>query len=271
MQRQIFQVIHPLLKDEITDVWVIEIPADLTNLPPMKVPPMGFPVLQYHFGLPGNYYQHKHLTNQSVFVGQLTRHVILHPYAGMKLIGINFKPYGLYNLFGISPLSFQNSGFESRLFFGNEMDARINSLLVNASSIETVLSQLFDMLASVVNPAIQKNHYFDSIIDTLVAENGLVNPVDLIDKHASVRTFQRYFNKTIGLTPKLFAQVLRHKYICSLIYENPELKWNDLAIKGFYYDASHFHKDFVLFTDTKPMHHLTLRSKLAEILVDSEQ
>lgn len=243
---------------------------DFSDLPRegagVRVPPMGFPVLQFHFGDAANFYRHKNFTSQSVFIGQCSRHIMLFPSPGVKLIGVNFKPYGLYNLLGIAPHAFQNSGVESAVFFGNENVESITCTL-REGGVDAGISGIEDLLLRYKNTQITAHPHFDSVVDLFEKENGLVNYAEYLGKNISRRTFQRYFKEVIGISPKLFCQLLRHKYIMELLYKNPEMKWSDLQLNGFYYDFAHFTKDFSLFAGLSPKQYLPLKNSFASALM----
>lgn len=184
----------------------------------------------------------------------------------MKLLGINFKPYGLYNLLGISPYSFMNSGVESRFFWGEENVNRISQTL-KTNGIENGITEIESLLLTYQNKYVKSQPYFDEIVDKMEAENGLMNCRDILYKSVSIRTFQRYFREVIGISPKLFCQVLRHKYILELLYQNPEIKWSDIQLNGFYYDFAHFTKDFTHFSGLTPKKYLPLKNSFAATLL----
>ncbi len=232
-----------------------------------KIPPSGYPVLLFHFGKKHNFYNHLHYTSESLIVGELSRHVMLHPSRETKILGVNFKPYGLYNLLGISPRHILNSGFKSCELFGTDNVDNISST-IKKDGIETGITEIEKLLLKYKNNSTKPQPYFDKIVDDIEELRGLVNVSDLINNKVSIRTFQRYFKEIIGVSPKLFCQILRHKYILEFIYQNPELQWNDLLLNGYYYDFSHFTKDFTKFSGLKPSEYLQIKNDFASFLLD---
>ena len=265
--------IYPVKNQRLTPYVKHYFALDFSSLPQesieLKVPPTGFPVLQFHFGENTNFYRHKHFTNQSLFIGQCNRHIILYPSRGVKILGVNFKPYGLYNLFGISPHGLTNSGVESNFFLGEENVERISQEL-KTNEIEKGILEIENLLLANQNKCVKWQPYFDGLVDKMEVENGLVNYSDILDKTVSVRTLQRYFKQVIGISPKLFCQILRHKYIMELLYKNPEMKWSDMQLNGFYYDFSHFTKDFTLFSALTPKQYLPIKNSFAAALLNMD-
>lgn len=255
INRTAYNVINTELDEFIDDYYVFEFTSDSTEHLTFKVPPMGFPTLLFCYGNKVNFFKHKHLSNESIIVGQLTKHINLHPISGTKLFGINFKPYGFYNLLGLSIKGLQNSAIESTLLFNPDSIKFIEELLEQPGDMSNTINSVESMLLF-HKKQVQKNVFFDNIVDEVVKLNGLTDPFEMAEKNTSTRSLQRYFNEVIGVNPKVFCQILRHKYILQLLYINPQLKWNELILGGFYYDYSHFQKDFIKFTDVKPIDYL---------------
>jgi len=126
------------------------------------------------------------------------------------------------------------------------------------------------LLLTYQNKYVKLQPYFDGLVDKMETENGLINQQDILDKNVSVRTLQRYFKEVIGISPKLFCQILRHKYIMKLLYENPEIKWSDIQLNGFYYDFAHFTKDFTHFSGLTPKQYLLIKNSFAAALLRTE-
>lgn len=260
--REKFPVKNTLLQNFIRDYWIVEFDG-MEEPREMIVPPMGFPVMHLHYGEESNFYKHEHLTCQSVVIGQATRHIIVHPSERVKLIGINFKPYGLYNLFGISPGIITNSAIECNHIIENEKLNKLTLLLKNNLNKEVCIHAVEQLLMEQKKNDVQTFRYLDSLVDKIEKENGLLHTKALLNNTISSRTLQRYFQKVIGVPPKSFCQILRHKFIMQQCYDDPDFQWNDFVLKGYYYDYSHFYKDFYHFAGLKPVSYLRLKNQYA--------
>ena len=267
IQRKLYAVKSDKLKPFILNYSLVsfELLSQIEEVE-MKVPPLGFPVLIFYFGNITNFYKHKELTCQSVFVGQMDKHIMLYPSSKAKLLGVNFRPYGLYNLFGISPSFILNSGFESSLFFGEQEVNTITDKLKSEADPEEVLPDIEDLLLRFQQIYVRKQPFFDEMVDKILLEKGLIGPFSFLGK-SSVRTFQRYFKQVVGIMPKTYCQLLRHKYILEQMYLNPDILKSELVLKGFYHDYSHFRKDFIRFSETPPIRYLDLKNNFASSLL----
>ena len=64
--------------------------------------------------------------------------------------------------------------------------------------------------------------------------------------------FEKRFRKSIGTSPKQFANIIRLRN-CIATYD-PNKALTDIALETGYYDQSHFIRDFKLFTGQTPLH-----------------
>lgn len=265
MNRKILQVKNKKLKKYITDYYIVEFTSDFNE--PMLLPPLGFPVLHFHYGKNGNFYNYQNTPNESVLIGQLTSHYLIYPHEGLKMIGINFKPYGLYNLLGIKPKELSDACIESKYLFGEETVFEIRQQLKSSNNQEKV-----EIIEALMIGYIEKNkntpyYIYDKMVDLMVERNGLISVKEVVNNKISRRTLERYFSKVIGICPKLFCQILRHKLIMQLTYENQQFKWQDAIFLGYYHDHSHLSRDFEKFTNIKPTHYLTAMNHFSDLLL----
>ncbi|MCC5930314.1 MAG: AraC family transcriptional regulator [Cyclobacteriaceae bacterium] len=234
----------------------------------VNLPPLGFPVIQFHYGLISDFYLKEEWHCHSLSIGQLTRHVTVKPASGVKLLGIDFKPYGLYNLLGISPQLLKDHAILSCKLFGEDVIARVVNQLKIPQCYETmvvVTESFLKKMAKQINR--QKCHIYDEIVDLMVERKGLILLETILNEKVKLRNLQRYFKKHIGISPKQFLQVLRHKYVVKKNFAQSKIHWNDPDFDGYYYDLSHFNRDFKKFSSQMPIEYKMADYKMAELLV----
>ncbi len=260
--REVFLVQDPYLKTQIRDFWYFKVEGTKKINTTLSVPPLGFPFLHLQIGTYKDFYSLPNPEISSLLVGQFKRHVILSPNPGLRLLVINFKPYGFYNLFGKCPPSGKANSIEGKDFFGAHT---LNQLINEIKAIDDdrqKFSLIEDFILENRTEIVKTYDFLDSIVDEIVNHNGLVPTTDLIKNRCSVRTIQRYFSEVIGASPKTYSRILRHKYIIKLMYENPEIQWNDLIFRGYYFDHSHFNKDFFAFSSIHPGQYTFLKTPI---------
>lgn len=250
--RTILEVENKNLKPYIDSYWVFRTNKHNNFYPAISIPPIAYPTLQLVLGNYKGIYQLENTNIKSLITGLYNRHVTLAPRANMGLIIINFKAYGYYNLFGQTPPNDKLNVTEACKVFGEEKIDKLINDISESSDRNELINKIENFLLENQNNKVIKQIYFDSLVDDIIAKNGLINLNELINEKFSLRTFQRYFSKTIGTSPKKFSRILRHKYIIKLMYNNPNISWNDLSFHGYYFDQSHFTKDFYDFAKYNP-------------------
>jgi AraC-like DNA-binding protein len=269
INKNVYPIEDPKLLDFADSYYVLEFNGLPHGNNPFNVPPLGFPAMLFCYNNCQNFFNLPYTKSSSIIVGQLTRHFIVMPVEGTKVLGMNFKPYGFFNLFGIPPKNIKNSAIETASFFGADNVAHIESILNGKGTIHEAID-FIEKMVLIKQTKVKDNAFLDGIVDHIVEHHGLVNIESLIKDKISVRTLQRYFSEAIGISPKLFCQILRHKFIMDLLYQNPDLKWNEIILEGFYHDYSHFKSDFIKFTGVKPMQFIEIKNPFAQAVIDKQ-
>lgn len=72
----------------------------------------------------------------------------------------------------------------------------------------------------------------------------------------STRRFTRVFEQQVGLTPKLYARLLRFRHVLHEVRAAREVDWTSIALSCGYYDQPHFNRDFKAFSGFSPTEYL---------------
>lgn len=164
------------------------------------------------------------------------------------MIGIKFKPAALSHLFGLDMAKFTNKVSDIADIavlkpFIELLDKSTHSDMVDR------INQFFIQL--IKNNPIEPN-IIDRAIEIIFENNGMISIQKMSEQlDTSPRQLERYFNKFIGLSPKLYMRIIRFNYIFELM-KNKDHNWQDLIFQSGYYDQSHFIKNFQEFTGEDP-------------------
>jgi hypothetical protein len=262
-----FEVENEFLKNNVKNYWIFEVIADHSATEKLVVPPLGFPCMHFHLGNYSDFYSRENYNLCSLVIGQLKTHIQLNPSHGIKLLAVNFKPYGFYNLFGLTPPGKNELSYDSTLEFGKEQITSLISDLTQKLETPQFVTTIENFILSNQKKEIKKFEFLDSIVDQMIASNGLLDVNLFIKKKCSIRTLQRYFGDVIGVSPKTFTKILRHKYILKLMYDRPDLQWNDFVFQGYYFDYSHFKKDFIAFSTLNPIEYISAKKSIVSGLL----
>ncbi len=90
------------------------------------------------------------------------------------------------------------------------------------------------------------------LIDLCSQFSSLQKLSDSQRKTGSSRYFEKLYRTHVGISPMRYKRLLKIKKSTLVLAENQVVKIEPLALALGYYDLSHFHKDFSMFTDTTP-------------------
>ncbi|MFD3001943.1 helix-turn-helix domain-containing protein [Pontibacter toksunensis] len=103
-----------------------------------------------------------------------------------------------------------------------------------------------------------KPNEVDMAVQYILQTQGQVKIGELsVRERANARTLTRKFTEQVGLTPKLYARIIRFRAIMNYLLLNPEASLLDVTYKFGFYDQSHFIKDFYDFTGHSPNQYLS--------------
>jgi AraC-like DNA-binding protein len=134
------------------------------------------------------------------------------------------------------------NGYSNLSLLEDQLAAATNNQQRIAAVEQFLLSRLHNHKAdTLVLAALQKLH----------ATNGMVRIKALAsDLCISQDAFEKRFRRTVGMSPKQFAYIIRMRAILNSDFKKYSLA--DIAFHAGYFDQSHFNKDFKVFTGQTP-------------------
>lgn len=203
----------------------------------------------------------------SIFIaGQSTRNYKLHIKGEIGMIGIVFKPTGLYHFFKLPMDKIRDDRVDPTAF----IPSFDKSILANIKAESERDKKLQIVHRFLENLKVDEGFSTPAITETsnkLVLEKGNLDISDLIIKSfMSRRTFERKFTNEVGVSPKFYAKVIRYGFVCSMIAGKREVNFTELLFKAGYYDQSHFIKDFKYFAGRTPQLYSKTNNELAHFV-----
>jgi len=238
-----------VLRSLVECIWIVE-GYDTSY---QKILPDGYTELIFHFGDPYKRIDdtnHNEIQSRSIAAGQLLRPIHLQPNGHSGVIGIKFKPVGLWQLFGwnMQHLTHETTPLDALL--KNKTDSLTEKLQLaknHRERIALIEKFLLDQLALA-----KKRNGIDHIVEEIHSRGGQINVRQLAQKHKiSERTLERSFNEQVGLSAKLYSRVVRFTQVFKLI-QQPELTKAEATYLCGYFDQSHFNKEFKTFSGDDP-------------------
>ena len=163
-----------------------------------------------------------------------------------------FFPLPIHELFE-SNLSLDN-------FFGSPKIRQLEEQISYADSMEEKIKIIERFLIAKI-PAQQPDLLIASSIEKINTANGMLRIKALAeDLYISHDAFEKRFRKTVGATPKQFADIVRMKFLISQGKLNRPLTGS--ALDAGFFDQSHFIREFRKFTGRTPTEFFSLNISL---------
>jgi AraC-like DNA-binding protein len=180
-------------------------------------------------------------------VGHMTRPMYSKSFSIYNILGIRFKPGGLYSflqqpLDQLTDSTVDLANFHSFNHWYDELEPLTTRQRV--LKLEQLLLKLIPPLTpDIVSYSLQH----------IIQNNGAVRIKDLSKLMGiSQKQLERHYNKCVGVSPKQIARVFQFQHMLKSIKSKGEESLLQLAIDGGYSDHAHFTKAFKEFSGLSP-------------------
>ena len=168
------------------------------------------------------------------------------------LIAYFFKPYSLPPLFGVSAKELTDFPIDLDLLHYSKAN-ELKEKLLNTNDPAIMLELLDDYIFSLISRTkaeIEIVQFATSMIASKPSKETLVALRK--ELYMSERTFERLFDKTIGLAPSLYRRICQFNNAFQQINLRRFSKLTEIAFEHGYADQSHFIRTFKEFTRMSP-------------------
>jgi AraC-like DNA-binding protein len=197
-------------------------------------------------------HQANHLTlfGQTVFPGKLTLN------EDFTLIAYFFKPYALHALFGIQAQELTDNPIDMNLL-PVSMRAGLQEQLLNAASTMEMLELLNHYIFSLITRINTDLRIVQYAVEKITSSPSRTNLAAVQQElHITTRTFQRLFEKSIGIMPTQFRRISQFNAAFQQVNRGQFKSLTDVAYHNGYADQSHYIRAFKEFTGFTPKEYL---------------
>ena len=168
------------------------------------------------------------------------------------MVDVQFQPGVLAKFLRQPLLEFVDQNVDAEAVLGPDV-RRLNDQLANA----TDYAQLVPLLEAYLWPRLQANGVALRPIDhvsRLMRQAARPETLAAWASHAclSLSQFERLFRQQMGVSPKLYARIVRFDQAFRLKETAPALDWLTVALHAGYHDYQHLVKDFQQFAGATP-------------------
>jgi AraC-like DNA-binding protein len=225
-------------------------------MPFWPIPARSFDCIEFTFGTP---YEIHYLngctvetTRSSMLIGAKTyQRIRLQLQGSVETFAVLFQPTGLQRLFSLPGAKILNEHYEADAVLGPAIRS-LRSRLADAKSLPERV-QTADQYFTTRLASSQSRSEVTRAAQEIQSKLGCVRVQDLACCTGwSLRHFERRFSAELGVTPKLYARIVRFEAAMERRMTSPRATWTDIAHELQYHDHMHMVHDFQLLAGESP-------------------
>jgi AraC-like DNA-binding protein len=249
---------HPQLKGYIDKMWAFESNGRAPHEDMKLIVPNGKAKLTipYRNGVSGNNKDGFRLVKESsiILIGMcdVPTVVDLENDAPHGNIGIEFSPLGAYRLFQLRHAELKNKIFLIEEVLGKS-GKEIQAIIADTESVNGKIQIIQTYLIKLLLRS-ESDQVLDYCIHQIESSKGLATVADLAFRTGySSRWIYEKFMEKVGLSPKNLSSVVRFSQFYEQWAKHPGSDFFNKDLRNYFYDQSHFIKDFKRFTGFSPL------------------
>ncbi len=173
-------------------------------------------------------------------------------------IGIELTPKGLYHLFKLSMHEITNRMVSFEELFGLP-GARLQRRVGDAEDPKAKIVLLQTALTHLLQQNEKEYALLDHTLDLLAQTHGMMRVQELaVHLGYTKRYLDRLFQEHVGVSPKSLASILRFQEVYQGWMQHQSSPFFRDQWPAYYYDQSHFIKEFKRFTGFTPQQYTTI-------------
>ncbi len=164
---------------------------------------------------------------------------------------IVFLPGAFSILFGIPAVELTNGDFDGEDVLGS----RIKELYARLGEVSAFYERVHiaDSFLTAIRPDRESVSAIIRAAQAMIRNNGSVRISELSNRTGlGLRQFERRFGQEIGISPKLFARIVRFEAALQRRAIEPTARWTDIAHDLGYHDQMHMVHDFTRLSGNSP-------------------
>ncbi|MEM7086724.1 MAG: helix-turn-helix domain-containing protein [Bacteroidota bacterium] len=240
------------LSHYIKNFWTIDRTIQ-TTISREKIIPDGYSELIFHSGdlFRSNFGGSWVPSDLYLLAGQIRKPYFIENIGKSKMFGIKFQPWALTELFNLDMSKFAHKRVEIPPELREVLEPVI-SIAIQELSFDQQVNEMENWFSKFTSNRKLNTSSGRASIKLILENKGNISLKQVRNEVGwSERSLERYFNKYVGLTPKLYLRIIRFSTVFELI-EKGQNDWADVLFQTGFYDQSHFIKNFKEFAGDYP-------------------
>jgi AraC-like DNA-binding protein len=169
-----------------------------------------------------------------------------------SFIAIEFRPQGAFQVFGVPMSETSNQLCESDRVFGH-WSRTLRDEINNLESMDEKVARLQDRLTLLLRTNRRSAPVVDYCVGALRSADGRI-PIGELQRYTgySRRYIDRLFERHVGLSPKVLAEIFRFQRFYRKWAEGQSFDLMKAELYDHYYDQAHFTREFHRMTGHSP-------------------
>jgi AraC-like DNA-binding protein len=249
---------HPQLTGYVSKIWIFEssgrVPSDDMKL----IVPNGMVKITIPFrnGVSGKNKEGYHLSKESqitlIGIGDMPAVVDIEHDAPSGNIGIEFSALGAYRIFQLRHSELKNKIMLLEDVFGRSA-RQVQEIIANIESISEKIQAIQKYLIKLLIKS-EPDQILDYCIRQIKNSRGLVTVGELESKTGySSRWLHEKFIDRVGVGAKNYSSIVRFMQFYEHFAKRPDYSFLKDNMYSYFYDQSHFIKEFKRFTGLSPL------------------
>jgi len=176
------------------------------------------------------------------------------------LIAYFFRPYSLLTVFGVVAGELTDKPIDLHLLASHKIN-ELQEQLLNSDTLEKRIHLLDNYIFGLISVT-RTDCPIIKYVTTKIVHDPSTRVLGLVQKelHVTERTFQRLFEKNIGMAPNVYRRVCQFNNAFQQLNNRNFHRLTDIAYENGYTDQSHYIRAFREFTNLTPKDYLNLGS-----------
>jgi len=184
--------------------------------------------------------------------GQTIEPIELHVNGPYKMLVFQLYPFATRLLLGINPAEINDACYDL-MKVQNVDTVKVIELLESSETDQqvTIISEYLKQL--IQNTSSDPDKSIKLAVSSIIKTKGVMPIKELREQlYITERTFERRFNKEVGVTPKQFAKIIQFSFSYNHLQESDYTTLTNIAYENGFSDQSHFIRSFKRYTGATP-------------------
>ena len=218
--------------------------------------------------LDGKDYIGNPIANQpSYAIGQMTHPISGYGHGQLTMLVVFFRPMGMFELFGFDTAVITNKTIDIIDFLGTDIGLPFLKDLILDDNIDRQIGVLNRFFLSRL-PTHEKCPALVQVLQLIHDAKGNIT-IKTIEQNTGIsrRSIERQFSQKIGISPKVYAQIIRFKNVLNFLASNPGTTWSELTHNNGFFDQAHMIRYFREYLNVSPNNLVKLDLKCINFLL----